>query len=181
MIWRQRLASVLLVLGGVVAIRQGQELFHSYVYADELTRLDRMVNVLEEDGVQVVRTRMRADSLRAIIEEIDRELVKRKEAVSAYDRHVSQGALPSRLYTAYRRELDAYNRRVMERNQVFERWKAVVVENHAAVGRYNSRADTIRALADRIGEPYFRIPSPVEAAAERGILDAGGKRPAGES
>jgi hypothetical protein len=167
---RERIGGLLLLLAVVVAVRLGTYLFHWYAYAEERGELQALSTRLEEAGVVVVQTQQRSDHLRDEIERIDRELKADERAISAYDRHARDGALPGHLYGSYRADLEAYNRVVGQRNARFERWKEVVVRNHASVNRFNALADSMRAIAAEIGEPYYPIPSPVEVAVERGIL-----------
>lgn len=167
---RQRVASLLVLVGVLIAFKLSQQLYGWFAYADERVQLQELSVRLEDAGLSVMRTQLGADSLRAEIERMDRRLGEERRAVSAYDRHVRDGALPAHLYDAYRTELERYNRRVEERNALFNRWKEIVGGNHAAVGRYNALADSIRTLATRIGEPYFQIPSPVELAVKRGLV-----------
>lgn len=167
---RQRLAGLLLLLGIVVATKLGQQLYGWFAYGEERAELQELSVRMEGAGLEVIRTQLGADTLRAEIERLDDDLEARKEAVGAYESHVRDGALPAHLYDAYRAELGEYNRRVESRNALFSRWKEIVFRNHAAVGRYNTLADSIRGLATRIGEPYYQIPSPVELAVEKGLL-----------
>jgi hypothetical protein len=169
MIRQGRVAALLLLLGVVATAKLGQSLYRWYAYAGERAQLQVIRAELESVGVEVVRTQLAADSLRARIERMDRELSAAKRAVRGYDLHARDGALPARLYARYRRELDAYNRRVVERNASLDAWSRVVERNHAAVTRFNRLADSIRSIAVGIGEPYFAIPTPAEAALRRGI------------
>ncbi len=167
---RQRLGSLLLLLAIVAAAKLGQELYGWFAYADERAELQQLSRRLEDSGLEVIRTQLDADSLRIEIEGMDGDLAERKRSVGAFEGQVRGGALPADLYESYRAELGEYNRRVERRNALFGRWREIVFRNHAAVGRYNSLADSIRTLATRIGEPYFEIPSPAELALEHGIV-----------
>ena len=167
---RERLTGILLVLGLIVAVKLGQQLYAWFAYADERAALQAISTRLESSGLEVIRTQLAADSLRGDIERMDRELGEKKQVVGSFERHVRDGALPAHLYDAYSAELQSYNRQVEQRNAKFGRWKEIVVRNHAAVGTYNALADSIRTLANRIGEPYFEIPSPVELAVKHGLI-----------
>lgn len=165
---RQRIAGLLLLLATVITIRLGVYLYRWYAYAGEREVLHEMSTRLEQAGMQVVQTRQEADLLRQEIERLDRALGAGERAVAAYGEHAESGALPRHLYPSYRADLEEYNRGVGERNARFERWKEVVRRNHAAVDRYNALADSMRAVALEIDDPYYPIPSPVEIAAEQG-------------
>lgn len=167
---RERLASLLLLVLLVAAVKLGQQVYAWLVYADERAALQVLSGRLEDAGLEVMRTQIAADSLRAEIQLMDRELGEQKQTVASFERYLHDGALPAHLYDSYRAELERYNRQVQSRNAVFTRWKDIIVRNHAAVSRYNGLADSIRSLANQIGEPYFQIPSPVELAVQRGLI-----------
>ncbi|HEX7240540.1 MAG TPA: hypothetical protein VF263_09755, partial [Longimicrobiaceae bacterium] len=98
------------------------------------------------------------------------ELARERRALDAYGRGSEGGALPSHLYAAYRTDLDRYNEHVERRNVRFREWRKVIQRNHASVDRYNALMDSVRAAARTLGDPYYPVPSPIEAAEERGIL-----------
>lgn len=169
---RERVIALLLLLTLVVAVKMGDQLYRWYAFADERERLRAWSEQLEEAGAEVIRTQMRADSLREVIRAADAELKAARRAIERYESFAREDALPEHLYGSYRREVDEYNRGVGARNQGFSDWREVVMRNHAAVARYNALVDSIRRTAERIGEPYIAIPSPAEAAARRGVLPA---------
>lgn len=167
---RERIGALLLILAAIAVAKLGQQVFRWFAYAEEREQLQALGLQVERAGLEVVHTGLRADSLRAMIERTDRELAAAKTAVSAYHRHAVGGALPAHLYGAYQEELNAYNRSVTQRNAHFEEWQRVVTQNHDAVNRYNELADRIRALATRMGEPYYSVPSPAELALRHGLV-----------
>lgn len=156
-------------MAAVLAVTVGRQVHSWYAHQDERTQIARLSAELEEAGVEIVTTQLAADSLRAVIERMDGGLEATRRRVESYGRQAVDGALPGRVYEGYRGELDAYNRRVGERNSRFEAWREVIERNHRAVDRFNLMADSIRGLAAAIGEPYFSIPTPAEIALERGV------------
>lgn len=158
-----------MVLALLVAARVGHQTYRWYVHDDERARIHRLTADLEEAGLEVVKTQLAIDSLRAVVEEMDRELEGTRAAIAAYESHAVGGALPAHLYEAYRGDLAIHNRKVVERNARFDEWREAATRNHAAVTRYNALADSIRATAAEMGEPYYSIPTPAEIALERGL------------
>jgi hypothetical protein len=172
MMRRQRLIgfTVLLVFLGLAKL--GQQLYRWYAFQDERAEIERLEADLEEAALGVVRTQLRADHLRREVDRDDRELAVRREALDRLERQVVRGPpIPSGVEAGYRRDLRAYNTEVAARNQRFREWLAVVDQNHGYVARYNELADSIRGLAERMGEPYYPIASPAEIAHRSGLTD----------
>lgn len=161
---------LLTVLAAVIALKLGQQLFQYYAYQEERAALTTMREQLVDLGVEVVTTRLRADSLRTEIKEADAKLQEGRRTVDRYGRYADGGALPGDVYANYRKDLLRYNKAVTERNKRLRTYQEVVDRNHAATDRYNRLADSMAALAARIGDPYYPIPRPVEAATERGLI-----------
>lgn len=166
---RERLLGVAVVLALLVAARIAHQTYQWYAHDEERARIHGLTARLEDAGLGVVTTQLAIDSLRLIVEEMDRELEGTRAAIAAYERHAVGGALPAHLYEAYRGDLELHNRKVVERNAKFDELRAVASRNHAAVRRYNALSDSIRATAAEMGEPYYSIPTPAEIAHERGL------------
>lgn len=158
------------ILAVIITLKLGEQLFRYFAYADERAELAVLREQLVDAGAEVVRTRIRADSMREGIEQTDRTLEAGRRSVGRYGRHARDGALPGHLYGAYRNDLHRYNTQVSERNERLHTYNALVDRNQAATDRYNRLADSLHALAARIGDPYYPIPKPIEAAAERGLV-----------
>lgn len=168
------MVALLAVLGLVIAVRLGSYLVGWYAHAEERETLRALSEQVEAAGVGVVRTQLAADSLERQIERLDGELREERARFGLYERMAERDRLTVNVYRLYRGWLAEYNRKVEERNGWFERWRAVVEENHREVDRYNTLADSIRRLAESIGDPYYGIPSPAEAAVEHGLAGPGG-------
>ena len=166
---RERLLGVAVVLGVLVAARVAHQTYQWYAHDEERARIQGLTEELEHVGLDVVRTQLAIDSLRAVVEEMDHQLEGTRAAVAAYQRHAVGGALPAHLYEAYRGDLEIHNRRVVERNARFDQWREAASRNHAAVRRFNALAESIRATAAEMGEPYYSIPTPAEIALEHGL------------
>lgn len=159
--------AVLMVL--LVVAKVGHQTYRWYAHDEERARIEALTGELEDVAIEVVSSQLVADSLREAIEASDRELEAARATIAAYEAHSVGGALPVHLYEPYRSELEAHNRRVLTRNQAFERWRGAIHRNRTAVDRFNALADSIRVTAAAMGEAYYSIPTPAEVALERGI------------
>lgn len=166
---RERLLGVAVILALLVFARVAHQAYRWYAHDEERARIEALTSQLKEVGLAVVTTQLASDSLRSLVEEMDRRLESTRAAIAAYERHSIGGALPAHLYGAYQGDLETHNRRVVERNEWFEQWRETVGRNHTAVSRYNALADSIRTTAAAMGEPYYSIPTPAEIALERGL------------
>lgn len=178
---RRRISVLLLLLLAVVGVKLGQELYRWVAFADERALIRPLREEVVEVGVEVVRTRARADTLRTRIEADDRALVRERLSLEQYLQHARGDALPGHLYNAYRVDLETYNRHIAERNERVRAWRDALARNARAVDRYNLLADSLRALATRVGDPYYAVPLPAEAALERGLHPGGARPPAPRS
>jgi hypothetical protein len=167
--WQSRLAALVLVLTMVILLKLGQEGYRWHAYAGEREQLREMSGRLEDVGYRVIRTQMQVDSLRDSVLSADSLLSSARANLQDYEAHSNRGRLPPGLYERYSRELAHFNRLVSERNARLTEWENAVGQNHEVVARYNRLADSIRAVAATMGEPYYDVPSLVEMAARRGL------------
>lgn len=163
-----RVLVVLLVV--VVAAMIGREVYRWWLFQEEREELVRMRERLVETGVAVVRAETRLDTLRHAVDRMDRVLERDRRALDVYARSAREGTLPPHLYAAYREDLKHYNQKLERRNARYREWEEERARGRAALDHYHALADSIRTLAREVGEPYYPVPSPVEAAVERGVL-----------
>jgi hypothetical protein len=156
-------AALLLLLAGKV----GKELYDWRAHAEDRARLVAVRGRLLDAGVEIMSTRAELDTLKRVLDREDGALERERRALRAYDRKAEGSALPTHVYEAYRADLDRYNAHVARRNESFQAWQSVLARNHSAVDRYNALADSLRAVAQVLGDPYYQVPSPLEAAAQR--------------
>lgn len=159
-----------MVVAAIILVKLGQEAYRWYAYADERQQIRTMSLRLEDAGFGVIRTQLEADSLRDVIVASDSVLSAFRPRLERYERRATLGTLPSTLHDSYRAELERYNRLVEERNARLYEWETVIGRNHEVVDRFNRLADSIRAVAAAMGEPYYDVPGPVEMAARRGLV-----------
>ncbi len=156
-------AALLLLLAGKV----GKELYDWRAHAGDRARLVAVRGRLLDAGVEIMSTRAELDTLKRVLDREDGALERERRALRAYDRKAEGSALPAHVYEAYRADLERYNEHVARRNESFHAWQSVLARNHSAVDRYNALADSLRAVAEVLGDPYYQVPSPLEAAAQR--------------
>ena len=121
-------------------------------------------------GVEVIRSRARADTLSRKVAALDEVLERRVEELRAFEPQMEGNRLPRHLYGSYRERMDDFERILRDRDRAADEWRRELDGNRRAVVRYNAIVDSVRVIGASIGEPYYPIPNPAEAAAERGIL-----------
>lgn len=161
---------LLFVLLVVIGVKLTDSAYKWARYGPEREQVKRMRAELVDAGAGIVRTRQASDSMRAVLRAEDEALEREQQALRRYDDYAHDGALPTGLYERYRADLTRYNDHVAARNARLSAWQEVLGRNHAVVGRYNLLSDSIRDLATRMGDPYYEVPTPAEAAIERGLI-----------
>ena len=109
--------------------------------------------------------RAQARDLRERLLETEDERLQRE--LAALRRFTRMGPLTEQVYDRYERERLRYNLRVEERNNIAREWEASARRHEVSAQRYNLLADSLQALAVKMGEPYYQVPTALEAAAER--------------
>lgn len=165
-----RVRALLLLLALIVAFKLGAQWVRWATSTDERARITALRERVVDAGVEVVRTEARADTLLREIEARDSVLERKWTKVDRFASLARNGTSSSGLYTRYRRELARYNEGVEARNLRFRAWREVRARRDAAWERYTRLADSIHGVAAEIGEPYYPVPLPIEAAAEQGLI-----------
>jgi hypothetical protein len=104
---------------------------------------------------------------------VEREDSVLQRELTALRRFGRMGPLTEQVYGRYERERLRYNLHVEERNNLAREWEAVARRHEAQAHRYDQLADSLQALAVQMGEPYYQVPSALEAAAERRSREGG--------
>jgi hypothetical protein len=182
MAWRERIRAILAGVLVVVAFQALRGAYDWFAHSGEREILRALNPALDSAAVRVVTTQIEAERIRRTIAERDERLGEVRRAVMRYEAQAVDGAIPERIYAAYRRRLAEYNGQVRERNAWLVKWREVLDANEAAVNRYAVLADSIRAVATRMGDAYYEVPPPMELAARHGLLpprpdSAGALRP----
>lgn len=170
---RDRLFLLGAVLVVLAATKLGQQVYRWQTYEPERAEIGRLEGELENAALGLVRTQIEADSLKAALESLDHELRDARGDLDLLERTAMDPRVQGSV-SGYYRSLEAYNRRVRGRNAAFGQWRETLEANREFVDRYNSVADSIRALAEQMGELYYPIRSPAEIAVLRGWGEPGG-------
>jgi predicted nucleic acid-binding Zn-ribbon protein len=164
---RERLISMLVVLLLLAGAKLVQQLYSFYASKEERIEIARLEMGIEDAGFGIISTQIEADSLLEEVRRLDEELRAGRTRIEELERRLVGGSVTLAEERSYRERLAAHNGRVDERNAIYRRWRATVDNNSTYVERYNAIADSIRALANALGEPYYPILSPAEIAVRR--------------
>ena len=164
---RQSIFAMLAIVLVVAALKLSQQLYRFVVEHDERIEIARMEGEIEEAGYGAIATQLQADSLREVIDSMDAEIELLRVELDEVERRLESGEGSNIIELSYRQRIDAYNRRVRERNELYGRWRTVADSNSTYVERYDALFDSIRAAAAALGEPYYPIPTPAEIMARR--------------
>lgn len=166
---REQLRFLLSVLGLVILFLVARELYRWVAYREERALIVALRTDVVDAGARVTVTRQQLDSLRTALASVDARLQREVDVLRGYERRARHRRLPPDVYEKYLRDRARYEQVLEERNALVRTMSGVLDVNHSAVERYNTLADSVRAVAARVGDPYYRVPLPVEAAMERGI------------
>jgi hypothetical protein len=158
---------LLLVLLAIVGVKMSEQLYGLVVFRDERSLARGLRARLVDSGAELVALRHRADSLKEAIEAEDDVLEREHRGVRSGRYSASRGLLTGDEYARYTADVDRYNRHVVERNGMLRELEAAHDRLLRASGRYNGLADSLHALAVRMRQPYYQVPTPLEAAEER--------------
>ncbi|HEU0016583.1 MAG TPA: hypothetical protein VFQ45_23075 [Longimicrobium sp.] len=161
---------LLLVLLTILGIKASEQVYRAVAFRDERAEVRRLRRDLAPISADLLGARAEGDSLRRALAAEDRALGRRAQALRRYNRIARHGRLPADVYAEYRAEAAQYDSNAAVYDALVRRLEGVHAREHAAITRYNLLADSIHALAARMGRPYYEVPSPLEAAAEAGEL-----------
>ena len=161
---------LLFLLVVILGVKLSDSVYRWLRFGPERARVQVLRAGLVEAGAEYVRTRQADDSMRTVLRAEDVALEQEERTLRRYDSYASGGGLPPDVYARYRAELTRYNRHVTVRNAKLADWQQVQARHNAAASRYTVLADSLHDLAARMGDPYYAIPTPAEAAIERGVL-----------
>ena len=157
---------VILVIAGI----KGSEQLYSFVaYRDERAAVRTLRTDLVHTGTELMAVRARRQALYADIkgrdQELERELRRMQAILRANGRTISDAAA----YDRYNHERIRYNLHIEERNARYREWQDLDERHSTLVDRYDLLADSIHGIAVRMGEPYYQVPTALEAAQERTV------------
>ena len=155
---------LLFVLLVVVGLKLSEQLYALVAFRDERAQARDLRERLLETGTELVAIRGEFDTYKQRLEAEDAKLQRELATLRRFTR---MGPLTAQVYDRYERERLRYNLHVEERNNIAREWEASARRHEASAQRYNLLADSLQALAVRMGEPYYQVPTALEAAAER--------------
>jgi hypothetical protein len=163
---------LLFLLLVILGVKLSDSAYRWVAFGEERAQVKVLRSNLVDAGALYVRTRQEGDSMRAVLRVEDEQLEAEERRLRRYDSYASEGGLPPDVYERYRADLTRYNRHVTERNAKLADWQEIQARHNAAASRYTVLADSLNALATRMGDPYYAVPTPAEAAIERGVIKA---------
>lgn len=158
---------LLFVLLAVVGVKLSEQVYGVVAHRDDRALARELRLRLLDSGAEVVARRLEADSLKALLEGEDRRLEREHRRVRWFHRSAARGLLPPDEYARYADEVTRYNHHVAERNTVLRELEASYERLMKANTRYVGLSDSIHGLAVRMNQPYYQVPTPLEAAEER--------------
>ncbi len=165
-----RARTLLGFLGLLLLARIGMELYDWGAQREVRERLGGVRERLVDAGVVLIRAEAKLDTLRRGLEGANEGLQEERRALDAYEERMRREPLPPEGYALYRGRVERFNREAGRHNARLREWNAAVARKEEALERYTTLADSARALARELGEPVYPIPSPAEAAVERGVI-----------
>lgn len=164
---------LLFVLLVVVGVKLSEQAYALVAFRDERALARDLRERLGQTGDELVSARAREDSLRALISDEDAQLERELRVVRRFHREARQGYLTPERHAEYTEQLSRYNTRVVARNEVLRSFEALHTRHQAAAERYNRLADSLHALAVRMRQPYYQVPTALEAAEEHRRRESG--------
>jgi hypothetical protein len=157
---------LLFVVLVIVGVKLSEQAYALVAYADERVQAKELRTQLVATGSELVGARVEADSLRQVIVAEDAQLERELRVVQRFHRNARRGPMTPQAYAEYSAKLERYNLNVVSRNAILRRLESLHDRQHVAVTRYNLLADSLHALAVEMGQPYYQVPTALEAAAE---------------
>lgn len=164
---------LLFVLLVIVGVKLSEQAYALVAFRDERQQVRELRARLGQTGVDLVAARTSEDSLRQLIHSQDDALERDLITVRRFHREARRG-MTSQRHAEYTAELARYNAQVVARNDVLRRFESLHDRHQAAATRYNLLADSLHALAVKMGQPYYQVPTALEAADEYRRREAAG-------
>lgn len=155
---------LLFVLLVIVGVKMSEQAYALVAFRDEREAARGVREQLLHTGTQLVAARTEFDDVRRRLEAEDAAL---RGELASLRRFTRMGPLTPQVYARYERERLRYNVHVEERNTIVRELEASARRHETSAQRYNFLADSLQALAVKMGEPYYQVPTALEAAAER--------------
>ena len=155
---------LLFVLLVILGVKLSEQAYALVAFRDEREQARGLRERLLATGDELMAVRGEFDTLRGQLEAEDARL---QGELASLRRFTRMGPLTEQVYDRYERERLRYNLHVEERNNLARQLEAGARRHEESAQRYNMLADSLQALAVQMGEPYYQVPTALEAAAER--------------
>jgi hypothetical protein len=155
---------LLFVFFVVVGVKLSEQAYALVAFRDERAQARVLRERLLQTGEQLVAARTDAEDTRRKLAQEDSTLQRELATLRRFTR---MGPLSPQVWDRFERDRLRYNLHVEERNLVLREFEARVHRHETHAERYNQLADSLQALAVRMGEPYYQVPTALEAAEER--------------
>lgn len=161
---------LLFVLLAIVGVKVSEQLYRYVAFRDERRQVAAVRDRLLDAGARLEMERVEWRSKRDALKNEDERLEEERRRLMRLQRALEAAEVGEAQYEQYRIALEGYNRRVVQRNGHLLAYQELRDRFVATHDTYDVLADSMRELAARMGEPYYAVPTPVEAAMARGVI-----------
>jgi hypothetical protein len=161
---------LLFLMLAVVGVKMSEQLYRFVAFRDEREQVRVLRDRLLDAGASLELARAERGHARDALEAEDGRLEVERHRLMRLQHGLEDGDVSQAEYDRYRAALEGYNGHVMERNGHYQRYQEIRDHWIASVEGYASLADSMRDIATRMGEPYYAVPTPLEAAVARGVI-----------
>jgi hypothetical protein len=161
---------LLIVLLAVVGVKVSEQLYRFVAFRDEREQVKVLRDRLLDAGARLELARGERGRARDALEAEDDRLEAERRRLMLLQGTLEGGQVTAAQYERYRIALETYNRHVVARNGRYQQYQEIRDRWAVSVESYASLADSIREVAARMGEPYYTVPTPLEAAMARGVI-----------
>jgi hypothetical protein len=161
---------LLFVLLAIVGVKMSEQLYRFVAFRDERAQVRVLRDRLLDAGARLELARGERTRARDALEAEDARLEEERQRLLRLQRSLENGPVTQAQYDHYRAALETYNHHVVDRNGRYQQYQGIRDRWAASVESYAALADSMRDIATRMGEPYYSVPTPLEAAMARGVL-----------
>ena len=161
---------LLFVLLAFVGVKLSEQLYRYVAFRDERAQVAVLRDRLLDAGAALEVARGEHRAAREALEAQDELLEQERRGLMRLQRAVESGPVSEAQYAGYRTALETYNHHVVDRNGRYQSYQDIRDRWVGSVESYTSLADSVRQIAARMGEPYYSVPTPLEAAVARGVI-----------
>jgi hypothetical protein len=161
---------LLFVLLAVIGVKVSEQLYRFVAFRDEREQVRVLRDRLLDAGARLEMAGARRGQARDALAAEDERLETERRHLMRLQHALEAGQVSQAQYDRYRTALETYNGHVVARNGRYQEYQAIRDRWVNSVESYASLADSLREIATRMGEPYYAVPSPLEAAVARGVI-----------